>query len=89
MTNDGAPFACYITVLDEVIGDVAKGGLAETAALLKIARLDLQMRVYGISERELQYALDTIEENEELDTLSRHKPAPRPGPRLVHSMGRS
>jgi hypothetical protein len=89
MTNDAAPLACYITVLDELIAGVAKGGLAETTALLKIARLDLLMRVYGISNRELQYALDTIEGNQELDTVLKSKAAPRSRPRLVHSIGRS
>lgn len=87
MTNDGPPLAHYISTLDEVIAGVAKGGLAETVALLKIARLDLLMRVHGIAERELQYALDTIEGNQESDALPPRKLAPTPRPHLVRSAG--
>lgn len=87
MTNDGSPLACYVTILDEVIAEVAKGGFAETAALLKIARLDLVMRVYGISEHELHWALDVIEGNEEPEVTPKLKPPVRTRPRLVRTMG--
>ena len=87
MTNDGPPLACYISALDEVIAGVANAGFAETEALLKIARLDLAMRIYGISERELQYTLDTIEENQEQGTAPKRKFSSATRPRLVRSAG--
>jgi hypothetical protein len=87
MMNDAPPLASYLSTLNEVIAGVAEAGLAETVVLLRIARLDLLMRVHGVSERELQYALDMIENNQELDATPKRKFAPAIRPRLVRTAG--
>lgn len=84
MANPTEPLARYIGSLDDVIAGVERAGLAETTALLKIARLDLVMRAHGISERELERALNTIEQNDDEPTVRRPRVTHRP--HLVHSM---
>lgn len=43
-----------VAAIDSCIDKVASAQLSETAALLRIARLDLMVRIHGISERELE-----------------------------------
>jgi hypothetical protein len=43
--------------LDALMAKVAKAGLQENVALLKIARLHLALRAYGLSETELDLIL--------------------------------
>lgn len=57
------PLQHYIDELDVMISAVTEAGLQETAALLKIARLDLLIRFNGISENELNALLGVAQTN--------------------------
>jgi hypothetical protein len=48
---------------DKIIAGASAAGLDETVALMKIARLDLVLRVYNISETEFQTFIGVIESN--------------------------
>ena len=61
--NDGLPHSQSISVLDELISNVELMGFGETVALLKIARLDLIIRIHSISENEFNYALGAVQKN--------------------------
>jgi hypothetical protein len=47
--------------LDRLIADVSNSTVRESAAILHMARLDMQTRVYGISEGELRELSSALE----------------------------
>jgi hypothetical protein len=49
-----------VETLDGIITQLAASGLYETIALLKIARLDLIMRAYGLSDGDLEALLSVV-----------------------------
>jgi hypothetical protein len=49
-----------VTALDGHIGTVRAEGLDHTAALLAMAKLDLQMQIHGISDAELRALSDAV-----------------------------
>jgi hypothetical protein len=51
-----------IAALSEHIDVLAACGFAEARQLLSIAKLDLQMRVHGISDQELRALCDALED---------------------------
>lgn len=70
------PLQHCINELDAIILAVAEAGLQETAALLKIARLDLLIRSNGISEDELDVFLDVVQMNVDWNSPNQTLPQP-------------
>ena len=62
MNEDGAKrLDAIVTALDAHIELLRGYGLDETAALLAIAKLDLQIKIHGISDQELRALCEYIE----------------------------
>jgi len=61
MATERADYHVLVERLDGVIDDAATAGLKETAALLRIARLDLLARANGIGEKDLDIFLQALE----------------------------
>ena len=62
MANDTARVKRIALLLDEHIEELAGLGFDSTAALLRIARLDLQMRMHAITDGELRALCDVLED---------------------------
>jgi hypothetical protein len=60
MKPETPEFERLITRLDDIIEDVAATDFQETAALLRMAQIDLLTRVYNISPEELDALLSVI-----------------------------
>jgi hypothetical protein len=67
--------------LDEVIAAVSASGLQETASLLRIARLDLLVRLHGIAAEELELLTSTL-------ACNGAKPKKEAGRRSLHRPGK-
>ena len=62
METKGLDYYELIKRVDGMIDDAATAGLNETAALLRIARLDLVTRANGIGEKDLDLFLRALEQ---------------------------
>lgn len=60
MSSSAPEFGEVLEKLDGIIANVKEAGLAETVQLLKIARLDLALRVHNFSEEEFDVALYSL-----------------------------
>lgn len=60
MSLSAPEFGEVLEKLDGIIANVKEAGLAETVQLLKIARLDLALRVHNFSEEEFDVALYSL-----------------------------
>ena len=49
-----------VRALDDIIGSLCATGFKETAELLRIARLDLLMRLHGITAEEIELLAATL-----------------------------
>jgi predicted Zn-dependent protease len=66
MNEDGAKrLAAIVTALDAHIALLRGYDFHETAALLAIAKLDLQIKIHGISDQELRALCEYIEAQEQ------------------------
>jgi site-specific recombinase XerC len=77
--NTELPLQHYIDELDAIISAVTEAGLQESAALLKIARLDLLVRSNGISEDELDVLLSVVHPNVDWSLPGQIHAQPRAG----------
>jgi hypothetical protein len=69
-----------VSALDAHIGTVRAEGFDHTAALLAMAKLDLQMKIHGISDAELRALSDAVaaapmpsDDDEVIDLASRRQ----------------
>ena len=62
MASDSARLERIATLLDQHIEELAGLGLEGTAKVLRLAHLDLKMRMHSITDRELRALCDAIEE---------------------------
>jgi hypothetical protein len=60
MIGDSRRLQDLVTALEAHIGTARAEGLEYTAALLAMARLDLQMTLYGITDAELRALSDAV-----------------------------
>ena len=67
MDGDSRRLRDLVTALDAHIGTVRAQGLGHTAALLAMAKLELQMRIHGITDAELRALTEAV--------TARQKPA--------------
>jgi len=61
MQTQSPPFDCFIKALDDLIAEITRASLTETASLLKIARIDLISRANGIPEKDLEAFFSSLE----------------------------
>jgi hypothetical protein len=60
MDGDSRRLRDLVTALDSHIGTVRAQGLDHTAALLAMAKLELQMRIHGITDAELRALTEAV-----------------------------
>ena len=90
MQTQQPAFERLLATLDKLIAEIAESKLSQTAALLKIARLDLLARVNGVSEDDLEMFLSALEYEQRVTVLRADQvPSGRRRREMAHSQRRN
>jgi len=84
------PFERLLATLDKLIAEIVELKLPETAALLKIARLDLLARANGVCEDDLEALLSALEREQRVAVPRANQvPSGRRRREMAHSQRRN